>query len=260
MPDYDLLVIGAGSGGVRAARMAAATGAKVAVIEKRYLGGTCVNVGCVPKKLFYYGAHFSETFSEAGHYGWDVKVDDFDWPRLRENKNQEIARLNGIYQRLLEQAGVEIIRGHASLISDTRLEVNGQHISADKILIAVGGAPYVPEFPGSDFVVTSDDVFFLEHLPKRALVVGGGYIAVEFAGIWKGMGVDVDLAYRGQQLLRHFDEDLGKQLAISMYEQGIGLRLGDNVRRIEREAESLKVEFISGEIQRYDVVLYATGR
>ncbi len=262
MYDFDLLVIGAGSGGVRAARMAAATGAKVAVVEANYLGGTCVNVGCVPKKLFYYGAHFHEDFADAQAYGWQQSGPAvFDWPTLRDNKNTEIARLNGIYKRLLETPGVKIIDGWARIVDAHSVEVDGKQWSAEKLLIAVGGEPSVPAFPGSDLVITSDDVFHLDRMPERALVVGGGYIAVEFAGIFNGFGVSTQLAYRGEVLLRHFDHSLGAFVAEEIVKKGIDLKLGCNVEAIRQtDSGDLQVQFTDGRSEQFGAVLYATGR
>jgi glutathione reductase (NADPH) len=259
--DFDLLVIGAGSGGVRASRMAAATGARVAVAEERYLGGTCVNVGCVPKKLFYYGAHFHEDFSDAKGYGWDVSVNHFDWPTLRDNKNTEIARLNGIYQSMLENANVTIFPSRAEIIGPHQVLIEGKTITAEKILIAAGGRPYVPNFAGAEWVLNSDDIFYLDQLPARALVVGGGYIAVEFAGIFQGLGVNTELAYRGAQLLRTFDEDLGARLATEQMGKGITVSLKMDVETIAKnDRQGLTVSFKNGRIEDYDLVLYATGR
>lgn len=261
MYDYDLLVIGAGSGGVRASRMAAATGARVAVAEERYLGGTCVNVGCVPKKLFYYGSHFHEDFSDAKGYGWDVSVNHFDWPTLRENKNTEIARLNCIYQSMLENAGVTIYPHRAEIVGPHKVSLEGKTITAEKILIAAGGRPYVPEFSGAELALCSDDIFYLEQLPSRALVVGGGYIAVEFAGIFQGLGVDTELAYRGTQLLRTFDQDLGSRLASEQTNKGVTVSLEMDVETIAKnDHHGLTVSFKNGRIEDYDLVLFATGR
>ncbi len=261
MYDFDLLVIGAGSGGVRASRMAAATGARVAVAEERYLGGTCVNVGCVPKKLFYYGAHFHEDFSDAKGYGWDVSVNHFDWPTLRDNKNTEIARLNGIYQSMLENANVTIFPSRAEIIGPHQALIEGKTITAEKILIAAGGRPYVPNFAGAEWVLNSDDIFYLDQLPARALVVGGGYIAVEFAGIFQGLGVNTELAYRGAQLLRTFDEDLGGRLATEQINKGITVSLETDVESITKnDRQELTVTYKNGRIEDYDLVLYATGR
>ena len=261
MYDYDLLVIGAGSGGVRASRLAAATGARVAVAEERYLGGTCVNVGCVPKKIFYYGSHFNKDFSDAKGYGWDLSVNHFDWPTLRDNKNIEITRLNGIYQSMLENAGVTIFPSRAEIVGPHKALLGEKTITAKKILIAAGGRPHVPEFPGAELAVCSDDIFYLEQLPNRALIVGGGYIAVEFASIFQGLGVNTEMAYRGLQLLRMFDEDLGSRLASELMNKGITVSFEMDVDRIvKKDRHSLTVSFKNGRIDDYDLVLFATGR
>jgi glutathione reductase (NADPH) len=258
---YDLFVIGAGSGGVRAARMAAATGAKVAVAEARFLGGTCVNVGCVPKKLFYYGAHYAADFQDAAGFGWQINNPAFNWPVLRDNKNAEIERLNGIYEKLLTDAGVTIVRGYARLSSANTLEIGDQQYSAKRILIATGCKPYIPDFSGSEYAMSSDDVFYLETLPKTVVVVGGGYIALEFAGIFKGLGVDTTLAYRGTQLLRHFDSSLGQRLAIEMQQHGIKVQFEKQVESIEKLAnQQLLLRYSDGDTVTADAVLYATGR
>jgi len=258
--DFDLLVIGAGSGGVRASRMVAQTGAKVAIVEARYLGGTCVNVGCVPKKLFYYSSHYASDFSDAHGYGWTLQPPQFDWPTLRDNKTREIERLNGIYRTLLDQAGVNLIEGFARFVDPHTVEVEGKRYSAEKILVAVGGAPSVPDIPGREFAITSDDVFYLDKLPEKALVVGGGYIAVEFAGILHGLGVHITLSYRGPQLLRHFDHDLGKTLLAEMQKQGIEMMLESDVESLQQAGEAIEVHFKAHGKQQYDAVLYATGR
>lgn len=259
--DYDLFVIGAGSGGVRASRMAAATGASVAVAEEKYLGGTCVNVGCVPKKLFYYGSHFHDDFSDANGFGWDVTAAEFNWPTLRDNKNTEIARLNAIYQNMLDNAGVTVINGRATIVNKHKIMINGQPITAERILITAGGRPYVPTFVGAEYVITSDEIFYLEQLPQKALVVGGGYIAVEFAGILNGLGVQTELAYRGKQLLKQFDHDLGATLASEMVKKGVVLSLETDIESIAKLANGeLLVRFKSGNEQSYGEVLYATGR
>ena len=190
MSQYDLVVIGAGSGGVRAARMSASFGAKVAVVEDRYLGGTCVNVGCVPKKLYVYGSSFSETFQDAVGYGWNNSINGFDWARLRNNKIDEISRLNGIYDQLLENSGVELIRGRGVIIDSNKVAIGDRTLWTKRILIATGGWPRQPEMPGIELTKTSNEIFDLDVLPKRILVVGGGYIAVEVAGIFAGLGVD----------------------------------------------------------------------
>ncbi len=259
--DFDLFVIGAGSGGVRCARMAAAAGAKVAIAEERYLGGTCVNVGCVPKKLFVYAAHYHEDFSDAAGFGWDPGDVQFQWSRLRDNKDREISRLNGVYRNLLEGRGVRIFEGRARLADPHSVEVLGQRFSARHVLVATGAWPYVPDFPGREHVVTSNEMFHLEHLPRRAVVVGGGYIAVEFAGILNGLGVQTTLAYRGTQLLRAFDADLGAALATEMPQKGIALRLQADVERLDKQADgSLLLRFSDGHEESTDLVLYATGR
>ncbi len=259
--EFDLFVIGAGSGGVRCARMAAATGARVAIAEERYLGGTCVNVGCVPKKLFVYAAHYHEDFADAAGFGWDAPDPRFEWSRLRINKDREITRLNGIYRNLLEGRGVRIHEGRARVVDPHTVEVNGQRFTARHILIATGAWPYVPDFPGREHVVTSNEMFHLGQLPRRAVVVGGGYIAVEFAGILNGLGVATTLAYRGARLLRHFDADLGAALAEEMPRKGVALRLRADVARIDQRHDgSLLLRYVDGAEEETDLVLYATGR
>jgi glutathione reductase (NADPH) len=259
--DVDLFVIGAGSGGVRCARMAAAAGAKVAIAEERYLGGTCVNVGCVPKKLFVLAAHYHEDFADAAGFGWDPGEVQFECARLRTNKDREITRLNGVYRTLLESRGVKIIESRARLVDPHTVEVGGECISARHVLVATGAWPYVPDFPGREHVVTSNEMFHLEHLPARAVVVGGGYIAVEFAGILNGLGVETTLAYRGDSLLRHFDADLGAALATELPRKGVSLRLGAEVQSIEkRSVGGLRLLYADGSVQDTELVLYATGR
>lgn len=261
-PDYqyDLFVIGAGSGGVRAARMAAGFGAKVVIAEDRYYGGTCVNVGCVPKKLFVYASHFAEDFKIARSFGWTIDNPEFSWEKLVKNKNREILRLNGVYKRILGEAGVEIIDGHAVLIDPHTVRINGKNISARYILIATGGWPYVPEFPGHEHVITSNDAFFLEELPGHITIVGGGYIAVEFACIFHGLGVDTTLVYRGPLFLRGFDQDLREHLAEEMQKKGIKLLFNTNVNKISKQDSGLKIQLTTGTEQTTDLVMYATGR
>lgn len=258
--DFDLFVIGAGSGGVRAARMSAGFGARVAVAEDRQLGGTCVNVGCIPKKLLVYASHFSGDFHDAAGYGWTIGEGAFDWSALIANKNREIARLNGVYEKLLRGAGVEIMHGRARLRGRNEVEVGGRTVTADRILIATGGWPHIPDFPGREHVISSNEAFFLERLPRRALVVGGGYIAVEFAGIFSGLGVETALAYRGPLFLRGFDREVRELLAAEMKRRGVELLFNRNVGSIERAAGGLRVRFESGAEQEFDLVLYATGR
>lgn len=262
---YDLFVIGAGSGGVRASRVAASKGYKVAVAEGSALGGTCVNIGCVPKKLFVYGSEFGHGFDEAAGFGWSHQGVEFNWSVLRDNKTKEIQRLNGIYGNLLSNAGVELISGYASFVDAHTVMVDGKTYTAERILIAVGAKPFIPEFKGSDLVVSSNEMFFLEALPKKALVVGGGYIAVEFAGILNGLGVDTSLAYRGDQLLRGFDQDVRDFASEEYKKSGIDVRLNTDVDFIELVDASnpqgaRTVHFKNGHVEEFGLILYATGR
>ncbi|MEE1568356.1 MAG: glutathione-disulfide reductase [Alphaproteobacteria bacterium] len=258
--DVDLLVIGAGSGGVRAARMAANEGAKVAVAEDKDLGGTCVNVGCVPKKLFTYAAHYAGDFEDAEAYGWEVGARNFYWPRLIANKNTEIARLNGIYGKLMDEAGVTLMRGRATLTGPNSATVEGAEVTAKYILVATGGHPVVPEFPGNEHVITSDQAFHLGTLPGRLAMVGGGYIAVEFTSIFHALGVDVTQLYRGPLFLRGFDHDLREGLAGEMRKQGVSLRFESQVAKIEKQGKALQVKLEDGSALETDLVMVATGR
>jgi glutathione reductase (NADPH) len=262
--DYDLFTIGAGSGGVRASRYAARLGARVAVAEERYLGGTCVNVGCIPKKLFSYAAHYGEDLGHAAGYGWRVSPPAFDWPSLVANKDREIKRLNEVYAKLLTDAGVTLLQGSARLLDAHTVEVGGRRFSARYILIATGGWPVVPPVPGAEHAISSNEAFHLAQLPHRVLVVGGGYIAVEFASIFHGLGVDTTLAYRGERLIKEFDADLGGFLAAQMQIKGVRIRFRSNVARIERLAQGqgspLRVALDDGILLDTDCVMYATGR
>lgn len=258
--DYDLFVIGAGSGGVRAARTAAGYGAKVAIAEQQYLGGTCVNVGCVPKKLFVYASHVKHDQEDARGFGWTSSGSTFDWNTLVSNKNIEIARLNKIYENLLDNAGVKIIEGKAIIEGPHRVLVNSAEYTAERILIATGGKPYVPEFPGHEHVITSNEAFFLETLPEKMIIVGGGYIAVEFSGIFSGLGVEVHQLYRGDLFLRGFDNDLRNQLAAEMPKQGVNLQFNSEVNAIKKQGDVYQVTTTRGEILEVDLVMYATGR
>ncbi|EPL15979.1 glutathione-disulfide reductase [Pseudomonas sp. CF161] len=259
--DFDLYVIGAGSGGVRSARFAAGFGAKVAVAESRYLGGTCVNVGCVPKKLLVYGAHFAEDFEQAQGFGWTLGDASFDWPTLIANKDREIHRLNGIYRNLLVNSGVTLHEGHAKLIDPHQVEVNGQRYTAKHILIATGGWPQIPDIPGREHAISSNEAFFLKELPKRVLVVGGGYIAVEFAGIFHGLGADTTLLYRGELFLRGFDGAVRKHLQEELTKRGMNLQFNSDIKRIDKQADgSLNVTLKDGRELVADCVFYATGR
>ena len=258
--DYDLFVIGAGSGGTRAARMSAALGAKVAIAEERHLGGTCVNVGCIPKKLFVYGSHFSEDLEDGASYGWTTTHERFDWPTLRDNKTREIERLNGVYRDLLEGPGAEIIRQRATLANDHALIVGNETVTAENILIATGSQASVPPFPGDDLVITSDDAFYLDAFPKRAVIIGGGYIAVEFAGIFTGLGAETTLLYRGPLFLRGFDGGVREFVAGELREKGVALRFDTQVGSVEKTAGGLLVRTDAGDALEADVVLCATGR
>lgn len=258
--DFDLFVIGAGSGGVRAARVAAGFGARVCVAEERYLGGTCVNVGCVPKKLLVYASHFADEFEDARGFGWSAERPRFDWATLIANKNQEIARLNGVYRRLLEGSGVEVFESRARLVDAVTVAVGDRHFRARSILIATGGRPVVPDLPGAEHVITSNEAFFLQELPARVVIVGGGYIAVEFAGIFAGLGARVHQLYRGSLFLRGFDDDIRTTLAGELPKKGIDLRFQTDVRRVARQGEERVVELGTGETIACDLVLYATGR
>jgi glutathione reductase (NADPH) len=258
--DYDLFVIGAGSGGVRAARMASSFGARVAITEDRYLGGTCVNVGCVPKKLLVYASHFSEDFKNARGFGWRVGSTDFNWQQLIKNKNTEIERLNGVYEKILSSAGVELIEGHGTLVDEHTVAVDGKNYSAERILIATGGWPSIPDIPGKEHVISSNEVFFLEKLPEKVVIAGGGYIAVEFAGIFNGLGVDTTLLYRGPLFLRGFDEDVRKFLAEEMRKKGIKLKFETNIDSVEKTDNQLLATLTDGSTLTADQILYATGR
>ena len=253
-------MIGAGSGGVRAARVASEFGAKVGIAEEKFLGGTCVNVGCVPKKLFVYGSHFAEEFEDATNYGWNVGSASFDWSTLRDNKTKEISRLNGIYEGLLTNSGVEIFTSHARFEDHHTLAINGNRIRAEKILIATGSAPFVPSLLGSDRVCTSDDMFHLEKLPSRIVVVGGGYIAVEFAGIMNGLGVETTLVYRGPMFLRGFDQDIRRVVVHELEKKGIRLMFNTNIKRVEGHRDRFVLTTDRNSSIDTDLVLYATGR
>lgn len=259
--DFDLFVIGAGSGGVRASRFAAGFGARVAVAESRYLGGTCVNVGCVPKKLMSYAAHYRDDFALADSFGWSASVQGFDWNTLISNKNREIERLNGIYANLLKNSGVTLLEGHARLVDAHTVEVNGQTHTAQHILLATGGWPQVPDIPGKEYITDSNKVFFLPQQPKRVLVVGGGYIALEFASIFNGLGSETTLSYRGELFLRGFDQEVREHVRDSMAEKGVRLLFNSQVERIEKDGSgALVAHFAGGSSQAFDCVFYATGR
>ncbi|UVL86133.1 glutathione-disulfide reductase [Pseudomonas sp. B21-028] len=259
--DFDLYVIGAGSGGVRAARFSANFGAKVAVAESRYLGGTCVNVGCVPKKLLVYGAHFTEDFEQSKGFGWTPGEAKFDWATLIANKDREISRLNDIYRHLLLNSGVTLHEGHAKIVDPHTVEINGQRYTARNILITTGGWPLIPEIPGHEHAINSNQAFFLKELPKRVMVVGGGYIAVEFAGIFHGLGAETTLLYRGDLFLRGFDGAVRKHLQEELTRRGMDLQFNAAIERIDKQADgSLKATLQDGRELETDCVFYATGR
>ena len=259
--DYDLFTIGAGSGGVRASRISAGYGARVAVAEERDLGGTCVNVGCIPKKLLVYASAFRRDVEDAAGFGWSAPPASHDWKTLIQNKDAEISRLNGIYARLLDDAGVTRIEGRARLVDAHTVQVGSDTFTAENILVAVGGWPQVPEIPGIEHVITSNEAFHLEAMPERPIVVGGGYIAVEFAGILHGLGAQVTQLYRGPLFLRGFDDDVRHVLAEELREQGIDLRFQANIAKIEKASDgALRATLEDGSQLEGDSILYATGR
>ena len=261
--DYDLFVIGAGSGGVRAARLAALQGAKVGVAEEDRVGGTCVIRGCIPKKFMVYASELSETFKMARGYGWSVEAPSFDWPTFLEAKDREIARLSGIYVANLNNAGAELIHSRAEFTDahTIRLTQDGRSVTAETILIATGGWPSLPEgLEGIGHAMSSNEAFHLESLPKRILVVGGGYIAVEFAGIFNGLGVETSLLYRGANILRGFDDGVRAHLAEEMERRGIKILLGAHHERLEKADRGIVSHLTSGHQVESDVVLFATGR
>lgn len=259
--DYDLFVIGGGSGGVRAARMAAQTGARVAVAEEFRYGGTCVIRGCVPKKLMVYASSFADAFEDAAGFGWSVGERSFDWSKLIAAKDREITRLEGIYAKNLDGAGAEVLRTRAEITGphEVRLVKENRTVSAKHILIATGGAPFVPDIPGAEHAITSNEIFDLKEMPRRVLIVGGGYIASEFACILHGLGASVVQVYRGDMILRGFDEDLRQHVSGEMSAKGIDIRYGDDVAGIEGTAPH-NVKFKSGAVEEFDCVFYATGR
>lgn len=256
----DLFVIGAGSGGVRAARISAGLGAKVIVAEGLYLGGTCVNVGCVPKKLYVYGSEFGKAFKDAEGFGWTVNGTSFDWPTLRDNKTREISRLNSIYDRLLDGSGAQVISGMATLVDAHTVEVNGTRYHAKKILLATGSWPTKPEFPGNELAITSNEIFDLDSFPQRLLVVGGGYIATEFACIFNGLGAQVTQLYRGDLFMRGFDNDVRVFAAEEIRKTGVDLRFNSNIVSLSQAHEGLEAQLTDGSSILVDAVLCATGR
>ncbi len=258
--DYDLFVVGAGSGGVRAANMAASQGVGVAIAEARNFGGTCVNLGCVPKKLLVYASQFKDEFEAAAGFGWMVAEPSFNWSRLIANKNAEVERLHAVYQNRLQKSGVTILNGKAKLLDKHTVAVGDMLYSAERILMATGGWPFVPDIAGKQYIVTSNDMFFLDKLPERIVIVGGGYIAVEFASILNGLGVDTTLCHRGQKLLDGFDEDIRDFLADAMTKQGIHILFDTDVEAIQSKGNEFAVHLLDGHTMTTDLVMYAIGR
>ncbi len=258
--EYDYFVIGAGSGGVRSARIAATHGAKVAIAEGRHFGGTCVNIGCVPKKLFAYASDYGTTFEDAQGFGWSAAKPSFNWKTLVANKDKEISRLNGIYQNLLKNAGVTAYNGMARFKDPHTLIVGDQEITTNKILIATGGKPRKPSYSGAEHVIVSDDAFYLKELPSHVVIEGGGYIAVEFAHIFHGLGAKVTIIYRGEQILRGFDDDIRDFLAKEMEKQGISIKIQTNIAKIEQKNVNYSVILNDNEEIDCDLVMSAIGR
>ncbi|UCF48747.1 MAG: glutathione-disulfide reductase [Myxococcales bacterium] len=257
--DYDLFVVGAGSGGVRAARVASELGARVAVAEMERLGGTCVNVGCIPKKLFVYGSHFAYDLEDARGYGWSTEP-SFDWATLRTNKDREIARLNSIYGSLLEQAGVELWNGPAKLLDAHTVDVGGSRRSAKRILVATGGKAIVPDIPGSEHALTSNAVFSLSELPERMMVVGAGYVALELGSVLCALGVEVTLIHRGEEILRGFDRDLRCHLHDELEAKGMRIVLETQVEALCKTDSAFEAQLDNGEVLETDFPVFAIGR
>ncbi len=259
--EYDLLVIGAGSGGVRAARMAATYGAKVAVVEEDRVGGTCVIRGCVPKKLFVYASRFADMFEIAPSFGWTVES-SFDWPTLVANKDKEIARLEAAYVAAVEKPGGTLLRDRAVLTgpNSARLVNSGREITARYILVATGGHPHIPDIPGKELGITSNEAFELKQLPHSILIEGGGYIAVEFATVFAGLGVPTTLVYRGDKVLRGFDDDLRTGLEAGLQERGVKLIYETTIRAVEAKGSDVVARFSDEVDAPFGAVMFATGR
>lgn len=260
--DYDLFVIGAGSGGVRASRIAASHGARVGICEDYRVGGTCVIRGCVPKKLLVYGSKFTHEFEDALAFGWTMTPPSLSWPTLRDNVNKEVDRLNAVYLRLLDGAGVKLHMGRGRLMDRHTIQVGEETVTAEKILIATGGHPVIPSIPGGELAITSNEAFHLKELPRRIAIVGAGYIAVEFAGIFKGLGVEVDLVLRRDRVLRGFDEECRTAVHESLKESGIRMRTETEIGRIVQKGDNgpFEVNTPLGGMFETDLVMYATGR
>ena len=258
--DYDLITIGAGSGGVRATRLAGGYGARVAIVEKSRVGGTCVMRGCVPKKLLVYSAHFAEDFEDAHGFGWTPGTPTFDWPTLIARKNTELDRLEGVYNRILRDNNVALLEGTARLVDPHTVEVDGVAYTAEKVLVACGGWPSLPDIPGIDAVITSNEALDLPELPKRVVIVGGGYIAVEFAGIFNALGAQVTEIIRADNILRGFDADVRGCLVAEMEKKGVTIRRDTVVQSIEHGGGGYTLRLGDGSLIDTDLVMYATGR
>ncbi len=257
---FDLFIIGAGSGGVRASRMAGQRGLRVAVAEDAALGGTCVNLGCIPKKLYSFAAHYAESFEEAHGFGWTVPPARFDWETLKANRARELLRLNGVYEQLMRSAGVQIISGRATVLGPNEVGVAGRTYRAERILVATGGWPVPPDVTGAELAISSNEIFDLARFPERLVVVGGGYIASEFASIFNGLGARVTQIYRGEQILRGFDDEVRGFVAAEMVKKGVDVRVRAKVLSLERGGDCLRVALGDGSELAADAVLYATGR
>jgi glutathione reductase (NADPH) len=260
MPHYDLFVIGGGSGGVACARTSAALGAKVGLAESDRLGGTCVNRGCVPKKLLMYASHAAENLCNAESLGWSCRGASFDWAELRNGVQAELRRLNGIYDGLLEKFNVHVYQNSARFIDSKTVQVGNQKITAERFMIATGGTPFLPDFLGREHAIVSDDAFLLEKLPKKMAIIGGGYIALEFASIFHGLGVEITLVARSARLLRGFDADLAEHLRAEQVKKGIIIKCASSVERIEKSTDGLRVFCEECDSKTFDQVLFATGR
>ncbi|MBV1861572.1 MAG: glutathione-disulfide reductase, partial [Nannocystaceae bacterium] len=258
--DFDLFTIGAGSGGVAASRRAGAYGARVAICEERRIGGTCVLRGCVPKKLLVYASHIRSELADAAGYGWNIGETSLDWGQMIESKDKELDRLEGIYKRMLANGNVQTHEGRGVILDPHTVEVEGRTFTAERILVATGGWPTLPEVPGIEHAITSNEALDLKEVPKRVAIVGGGYIGVEFAGIWNGAGSQVTVILRGDTVLRGFDHDVRSTLFEEMGKEGVDIRCGTRVNAIEKSAEGLNLRLDRGEHLQVDQILFATGR
>ena len=259
--DFDLFILGAGSAGVRAGRIAANYGARVGIAEEQDLGGTCVNAGCIPKKLLLFASHFSEEFLGSNGYGWTLNEPKFNWHQLIINKNQEIERLGQLYKKILNEAGVEIIEGKAILTSPTTIKVNNRDFSSKKILIATGSSPVIPNITGKEYAITSNEAFHLDSLPEKIIIVGGGYIGVEFAGIFNGFGVDTTLMCRGPLILNGFDNKMRELLSQEIQKKGVKIIPNSTVTKItKQDKNSIKVCLANNKYLETNKIMYAIGR